>query len=83
MLGLSPGSAVFGRDMLFDIPYLSDWADIGRRRQEQVDKSTVLEKIKIRLGPQGRRQSSHCQERYYPQSRGSEQRTLHYYSSTY
>ena len=43
MLGSLPGSAVFGRDMLFAIPYLADWADIGRRRQEQVDKSTVLE----------------------------------------
>ena len=43
MLGSSPGSAVFGRDMLFDIPYLADWAGIGSRRQEQVDKSTVLE----------------------------------------
>ena len=26
MLGSSPGSAVFGRDMLFDIPYIADWA---------------------------------------------------------
>ena len=43
MLGSSPGSAVFGRDMLFDIPYLTDWADIGKRRQEHVDKSTALE----------------------------------------
>ena len=43
MLGSSPGSAVFGRDILFDIPYLADWTDIGKRRQEQVDKSTVLE----------------------------------------
>ena len=43
MPGSSPGSAVFGRDMLFDIPYLADWADIGKRRQEQVDKSTILE----------------------------------------
>ena len=49
MLGLSPGSAVFGRDMLFDIPYLTNWADIlGRRRQEQVDKSTIQE-LKTRL----------------------------------
>ena len=39
VLGSLPGSAVFGRDMLFDIPYLADWADIGRHRQEQVEKS--------------------------------------------
>ena len=43
MLGSLPGSAVFGRDMLFNIPYLADWTDIGKRKQEQVDKSTVLE----------------------------------------
>ena len=29
--------------MLFDIPYLADWVTIGRRRQEQVDKSNTLE----------------------------------------
>ena len=43
MLGSSSGSAVFGRGMLFDIPYTADWADIGKRRQEQVDKSNMLE----------------------------------------
>ncbi len=30
----SPGAAVFGRDMLFDIPYLADWHKIGIRKQE-------------------------------------------------
>ena len=43
MLGSTPGAAVFGKDMLFDIPYLADWTDIGRRRQQQVDKSNALE----------------------------------------
>ena len=43
MLDSLPSSAVFGRDMLFDIPYIVDWADVGRRRQEQVDKSKMLE----------------------------------------
>ena len=38
-----PDSAVFGRDMLFVIPYIAEWADIGRCRQEQVDKSTMQE----------------------------------------
>ena len=32
MLSSLPGSAIFGRDMLFDIPYLADWTDIGKRR---------------------------------------------------
>jgi hypothetical protein len=29
VLGSSPGAAIFGRDMLFDIPYLADWKAIG------------------------------------------------------
>ena len=43
VLGTLPGAAVFGRDMLFDIPYLADWTEIGKRRQEQVDKYNVRE----------------------------------------
>ena len=43
VLGSSPGAAIFGRDMLFDIPYLADWTQIGKRRQEQVDKSNTRE----------------------------------------
>ena len=38
VLGASPGAAIYGRDMLFDIPYVADWTKIGKRRQEQVDK---------------------------------------------
>ena len=29
VLNSSPGAAVFGRDMLFDIPYIADWTAIG------------------------------------------------------
>ena len=29
VLKSSPGAAIFGRDMLFDIPYIADWAAIG------------------------------------------------------
>ena len=32
VLKTTPGAAVFGRDMLFDIPFLVDWTKIGRRR---------------------------------------------------
>ena len=28
-LQLTPGAAIFGWDMLFDIPYLADWSAIG------------------------------------------------------
>ena len=26
---ISPGPASFGRDMLFDVPFLADWSKIG------------------------------------------------------
>ena len=48
VLGTSPGTAIYGRDMLFDIPYVANWADIGKRRQKQVDKSCEL-KNKLRV----------------------------------
>ena len=28
----SPGAAIFGRDMLFDVPFLADWKKIGEYR---------------------------------------------------
>jgi hypothetical protein len=38
-----PGAAIFGRDMLFDIPYLADWKAIGQRRQELVNRDNARE----------------------------------------
>ena len=29
VLNSSPGSAIFGRDMMFNIPYVADWTKIG------------------------------------------------------
>ena len=43
MLGSSSGSAVFGRDMLFDIPYLADWAD--REAQTRASGQVYYKKI--------------------------------------
>jgi hypothetical protein len=43
VLKSTPGAAVFGRDMLFDIPFIADWDEIGRRRQKQVDRDNVRE----------------------------------------
>ena len=37
VLGTAPGSAIFGRDMLFNIPYIADWTKIGQRRQTLVN----------------------------------------------
>eukprot|EP00804_Cyclotella_cryptica_P026090 CCRYP_013954-RA/>CCRYP_013954-RA protein AED:0.28 eAED:0.28 QI:0/0/0/1/1/1/2/0/538 len=43
VLKTSPGAAIFGRDMLFDIPYIADWSKIGEYRQRQTDKDTRQE----------------------------------------
>ena len=38
-----PGAAIFGRDMLFDIPFLANWNEIGDHRQHQTDLNTECE----------------------------------------
>ena len=43
MLKASPGTAIFGWDMLFDIPFLADWNKIGEYRQCQTDLNTEHE----------------------------------------
>ena len=43
VLKASPGTAIFGRDMLFDIPYIADWNKIGDYRQRQTDLNTQRE----------------------------------------
>jgi hypothetical protein len=40
VLKASPGAAIFGRDMLFDIPFIADWNKIGDNRQCQTDCNT-------------------------------------------
>ncbi len=39
----SPGAAIFGRDMLFDIPFIADWKKIGEHRQLLTDRNTARE----------------------------------------
>ena len=43
VLKASPGAVIFGRDMLFDIPYLADWTKIGEHRQKLTDLNTLRE----------------------------------------
>ncbi len=43
VLKASPGAAIFGRDMMFDIPFLADWNKIGDYRQSQTDRNTTRE----------------------------------------
>ena len=37
VLKASPGAAIFGRDMLFNIPFIADWKQIGEDRQRRTD----------------------------------------------
>jgi hypothetical protein len=39
VLKASPGAAIFGQDILFDIPFLANWNKIGDFRQSQTDHS--------------------------------------------
>ena len=41
VLKASPGAAIFGRDMLFDIPFIADWQKIGEFRQRLTDRSNA------------------------------------------
>ena len=41
VLNASPGTALFGRDMLFYISFQADWNKIGEYRQCQTDQNTT------------------------------------------
>ena len=43
VLKASPGAAIFIRDMLFDIPFVANWAKIGDHRQSLTDRNTARE----------------------------------------
>jgi hypothetical protein len=45
-LQASPGAIAFGRDMIFNIPFIADLQTIQRRRQDLVDKNTARENAK-------------------------------------
>jgi hypothetical protein len=46
VLKASPGAAIFGQDMLFDIPFVADWKQIGDYRLSQTDCSNTRENNK-------------------------------------
>ena len=46
VLKASPGAAIFGQDMLFDIPFIADWTKIGDYSQGQTDLNTMRENKK-------------------------------------
>ena len=41
VLKASPGTAIFGQDMLFDIPFIADWCKIGEHRQSLADHDNM------------------------------------------
>ncbi len=43
VLKASPGAAIFGQDMLFDIPFIADWQKIGECRQRLTDLNNAHE----------------------------------------
>jgi hypothetical protein len=43
VLKASPGAAIFGQDMLFDIPFIADWHKIGEHRQQLTDLNNARE----------------------------------------
>ncbi len=43
VLKASPGAAIFGRDMLFDIPFIANWQKIGEHRQTLTDLNNAHE----------------------------------------
>jgi hypothetical protein len=43
VLKASPGPAIFGRDMLFDILFIADWQKIGEHRQKLTDLNNARE----------------------------------------
>jgi hypothetical protein len=43
VLKASPCAAIFGQDMLFNIPFIADWKKIGEHRQRLTDLNTARE----------------------------------------
>jgi hypothetical protein len=42
-LKASPDAAIFGQDMLFDIPFIADWQKIGEHRQQLTNLNNARE----------------------------------------
>jgi hypothetical protein len=43
VLKASPGAAIFGQDMLFDIAFIADWQKSGEHRQRLTDLNNAHE----------------------------------------
>jgi hypothetical protein len=45
VLKASLGAAIFGQELLFDIPFIADWKKNGEHRQQQTDLNTAQENM--------------------------------------
>jgi hypothetical protein len=66
VLKASPGAAIFGRDMLFDITFIADWKKIGEHRQLQTARNTAREKKGWIDYDYESWTESTCKEQWYP-----------------
>ncbi len=46
VLEASPGAAIFGQDMLFDISFMADWCKLGEQRQSLTNCGNQQENAK-------------------------------------
>jgi hypothetical protein len=46
VLKASPGAAIFGQDMLFEIPFVANWRKIGEQKQSLTDRGNQQENAK-------------------------------------
>ncbi len=46
VLKASPGAAIFGQNMILDIPFVADWRKIGEQRQSLTDRGNQQENTK-------------------------------------
>jgi hypothetical protein len=81
----SPGAAIFGRDMLFDIPFIADWNKIGNYRQCQTDLNTACKDSSKQVNYDYKVGNKVLKQKRYPsQSRKSiQQRAMGYQNSSY
>ena len=42
-----PGTAIFGSDILSDVPFLVDWNKIGEHKQHQTDLNMKQQKLSL------------------------------------
>jgi hypothetical protein len=47
VLKASPGAAIFGHDMLFYIPFVADWHEIGEQRQSLTNRGNQRKNAKF------------------------------------